>query len=209
MVKTKNVQTSRNKNRRIRRNSNSTFNNQPNSFTKTVYFAYPLDEKATRFDIIKDKPNDFQIEICNAALIQNIFTYLPAGSSRMHIVAMFSKYLKNLNATKNAILITDTDDWSLIESPLKFLKLQTGLLVSHQVTEDFATADILIISCKQFNHMLSKKQLKLLDFCCLIFDELQHAIESNHFYAKFFENFYQKLDPALRPRIVGIMTERK
>jgi ERCC4-related helicase len=125
------------------------------------------------------------------------------------VAAMIVAGMKKLNPKKKIFYVTDRIP--LVFQQASYIRYQCCLTVGEFCGENkqFAPSqleyDALVFTCEFLNNMLFNKELYMEDCACLIIDEIHHACNKEHSFARLIANYYATIDEAeYKPRLIGL-----
>lgn len=171
--------------------------------------VFPTQNQVKNFNItsfLADKPRSYQIELYNFALLSNSIIYLPTGAGKTMVAAMAALYFKKHNPQKKVFFVCDRIP--LVYQQASYLRNQTNLNVGELCAENKSKKefemdkDIVVFTCDFLLNMLAFKKLQMEDCCCLIIDEIHHAVEG-HSFTKLIQQYYFNVPDKYRARLIG------
>jgi endoribonuclease Dicer len=159
--------------------------------------------------MVIDSPRTYQVEMFVAGMLANSVIYLPTGTGKTLVAAMILAVMKKLNPKKKIFFVTDRIP--LVFQQASYIRYQCHLTVGEFCGENkqFASSqleyDVLVFTCEFLNNMLFNKNLYMEDCSCLIIDEIHHACNKEHSFARLVANYYASIDKAeYKPRLIGL-----
>nr|WDW26280.1 dicer-2 [Amrasca biguttula biguttula] len=176
------------------------------------------EEKSEKCDF---ESRDYQVELYELGIEQNIILYLPTGSGKTYIAILLIKhfcktnpvYEKIENGGKRAFFLVNTVP--LVEQQRKQIEMQTNYNVGgysgdmgvdfwkdEAWEEEFNKNQVFVMTCQIYVDLIQKNRIGLENTCILIFDECHHGVVK-HPMRQVMMNF-KNVPPEKWPRVIGL-----
>lgn len=182
--------------------------------TNFIDTKLPTERDVYEFNIanlIEDAPRTYQVELYLSALFSNSIVYLPTGSGKTMVAAMVIAYMKKLNPQKKVFFVCDRVP--LVYQQASYLRAQcTRLSVgefcgeSKTITKSQMKSDVFVLTCGFLLNMLENGTLYMQDCCCLVIDEIHHAVEG-HVFKRLIEKYWQLVETPFKSRLLGCKSQ--
>ena len=158
-----------------------------------------------------DVPRTYQLELYLSGLRANSVFFLPTGAGKTMCAAMLAIHMRRLNPHKRIFFVCDRIP--LVFQQAAYVRsqccgaLRVGEFCSEnkQVYTSQIECDVLVFTCDLLLNLLAINKLYLQDCSLLVIDEIHHAANENHSFARLIRNHYRAIDDAsLRPRLIGL-----
>ncbi|KAF2069109.1 hypothetical protein CYY_009573 [Polysphondylium violaceum] len=165
------------------------------------------DDPAFIPDMSYNTPRDYQIEMYNKSMKENIICCLPTGLGKTMISCMTIKRMKELNPKKRILFLTDRIPLVLQQSQV--IKNETGLRTiaihgdnfkSEMLSQEY---DVMVVISALLNNLIFSKKVDLNTFSLIVIDEAHHIVKS-HPFAVILKQYYKHMKQEMRPKILGL-----
>lgn len=164
-------------------------------------------------DLTRDKPRPYQIECFVQAVQANTIVYLPTGGGKTLVSVLVARLMKRLNPGKQVLFIVDRIP--LVFQQGQYFREQApdwDVLMACGETADseddfekpLQAYDVISCTAQTLINWLQVRKLWLEDCCCLIIDEVHHAVKSHPFVTILDRHYRAIKEENFRPLFLGL-----